>query len=435
MKKSNVCGLIALVLTLVMALSVALSANAAGSLSTEEIDKTLYAPTDTAKTSNAVTEAVAKVYDSVVLVRNYTTTRSSSYDYFGFGWGYPNDYGSNQGVERLAGFGSGTVVTEYGHILTNYHVVEGATRVTVYDGETEYAATVVAYDQDKDVAVLLAPDVKLPAVEMGDSDELQVGETTIVIGNPMSESFFRTVTVGVVSSLDREVRSQSTDKYGRRSNITNTMIQTDAAINSGNSGGGMFNVLGQLMGIPSMVYRGSSSMSLFSNTASVESIGMCIPINVAKEFVREALEKYDAEAVKADQEKADREANRNNTGDEIMDKPRLGITMATLSASNTAVANGVLPRGCIVREVESGAPAEAAGIKVGDIIVEVDGVVITDASALQQEILKHSANDTVTVKVYRAQNNPLEAQYISDIGDGEYIEIPVTLQVVQKPAA
>ena len=141
MKKSNVCGLIALVLTLVMALSVALSANAAGSLSTAEIDKILNATTDTAKTSNAVTEAVAKVYDSVVLVRNYTTTRSSSYDYFGFGWGYPNDYGSNQGVERLAGFGSGTVVTEYGHILTNYHVVEGATRVTVYDGETEYAAT------------------------------------------------------------------------------------------------------------------------------------------------------------------------------------------------------------------------------------------------------------------------------------------------------
>ena len=267
------------------------------------------------------------------------------------------------------------------------------------------------------------------------SDELVIGDWVVNIGNPIG--FTGTATAGIVSGLNREIASDNSavDKYGRSSKVVNSMIQTDAAINSGNSGGGMFNVLGQLMGIPSMVYRGSSSMSLFSNTASVESIGMCIPINVAKDFVREALEKYDAEAVKAEQDKADREASRNNTGDDIMDKPRLGITMATLSASNTAVANGVLPRGCIVREVESGAPAEAAGIKVGDIIVEVDGVVITDASALQQEILKHSANDTVTVKVYRAQNNPLEAQYISDIGEGEYIEIPVTLQVVQKPAA
>ena len=157
MKKSNICGLIALVLTLVMVISVAVSANAAGTLSTEEIDKILNTETDTEQTANAVTKAVEKVFDSVVLVRNYTTTRSSSYGYFGWGWGFGNDYGNNQGVERLAGFGSGTVVTEYGHVLTNYHVIEGATRVTVYDGETEYAADVVAFDQDKDVAVLRRP--------------------------------------------------------------------------------------------------------------------------------------------------------------------------------------------------------------------------------------------------------------------------------------
>ena len=432
MKKSNICGLIALMLTVIMVISVAVSASAAGSLSKAEIDKILNTETDTEKTSNAVTEAVAKVYDSVVLVRNYTTTRSSSYDFY-WGFGFGDNYGGNQGVERLAGFGSGTVVTEYGHILTNYHVVEGATRVTVFDGETEYSATVVAYDQDKDVAVLLAPDVKLPAVEMGDSDSLQVGETAIVIGNPMSENFFRTTTVGVISSLDREIRSQSVDKYGHRGTTTNTMIQTDAAINSGNSGGGMFNVLGQLMGIPSMVYRGTNS--LFSNNASVESIGMCIPINVAKEYVREALEKYDAEAVKAEQDKQKKENDRNSTADDISDKPRLGITMTTLSDGNTAVANGVLPRGCLVREVEAGSPAEDAGIKVGDIIVECDGVVVADAGSLQREILKHKAEDIVSVKLYRAENNPLEAQYISEIGDGEYLTVDVTLRVVAKPAA
>ncbi|MBR1606073.1 MAG: trypsin-like peptidase domain-containing protein [Clostridia bacterium] len=434
MKKSNLYGLIALVLTFVMIFSVMVSASAAGSLTTQEIDQILNTTTDTAQTSNAVTEAVAKVYDSVVLVRNYTVTRSSNYGYgWGWGWGYDNDYGNNQGAERLAGFGSGTVVTDYGHVLTNYHVIEGASRVTVYDGENEYAAEVVAYDEDKDVAVLLAPELKLPAVELGDSDALQVGETAIVIGNPMSENFFRTTTVGVISSMDREIKSQSVDKYGRRGTTTNSMIQTDAAINSGNSGGGLFNVLGQLMGIPSMVYRGSNSF--FSNSASVESIGMCVPINVAKTYIREALEKYDAEAVQQELAEKAKENDRNTTGNDMTDKPRLGITMSTLSASNSAVANGVLPRGCIVREVEKNSPAEAAGIQAGDIIVEVDGTVITDASSLQKIILEHEADDTVSVKVYRAETNPLEAEYLSDIGDGEYIDIDVTLQVVGAPAA
>ena len=432
MKKSNICGLIALVLTLIMVISVAVSANAAGTLSAEEIDSILNTTTDAAQTSNAVTEAVAKVYDSVVLVRNYTTTRSSS-NYYGWGWGYGNDYGNNQGVERLAGFGSGTVVTEYGHVLTNYHVIEGASRVTVYDGENEYAATVVAFDEDKDVAVLLVPTLNLPAVELGDSDSLQVGETAIVSGNPMSESFFRTTTVGVISSMDREVRSQSVDKYGRRANTTNSMIQTDAAINSGNSGGGLFNVLGQLMGIPSMVYRGSSS--LFSSSASVESIGMCVPINVAKEYIREALEKYDAEAVQKSLDEKASENNRVNSGVDMTDKPRLGITMTTLSDSNSAVANGVLPRGCIVTAVDDNSPAQIAGIKEGDIIVEVDGVVTADSTTLQQEILKHNAEDTVSVKLYRAENNPLEAEYLSDIGDGDYMDVDVTLRVVEQPAA
>ena len=431
--KSNVCGLIAVVLTLVMIFSVALSANAAGTLKSEEIDSILNTTTDTEKTSNAVTEAVAKVYDSVVLVRNYTTTRSSS-NYYGWGWPYGNDFGGNgQGAERLAGFGSGTVVTEYGHVLTNYHVVDGASRVTVFDGETEYAASVVAFDEDKDVAVLLVPKLDLPPVELGDSDALQVGETAIVIGNPMSESFFRTTTVGVISSLDREIKSQSVDKYGRRGTITNNMIQTDAAINSGNSGGGMFNVLGQLMGIPSMVYRGSSS--LFSGSASVESIGMCVPINVAKTYIREALEKYDAEAVQQELDQKASEDNRISTGADMTDKPRLGISMTTLNETSSAVANGVLPRGCIVREVEAGSPAEAAGIKEGDIIVEIDGVIVADSSTLQQEILKHNANDTVSVKLYRAENNPLEAEYISDIGDGDYMDVEVTLRVMEKPAA
>jgi len=431
MRKNKLFGLLALALALTIALSLALGASASGTLESSEIDKILNAKTDAALTANPFTAAVAKAKESVVLVRNYTTVRSNGYGFYGFGWGYGDgSSGGSTGREQLAGTGSGTVITEYGHILTNYHVIEDATRVTIYDGEKEYEASVVSYSEEKDVAVLLCPEIKLPAVELGDSDSLQEGEWAIVIGNPLGEDFFRSTTVGVVSALGREVETQSTDKYGRRGTTTNSMIQVDAAINSGNSGGGMFNVLGQLMGIPSMKY----TSSYFSST-SIDNIGMCVPINVAKEYIREALEKYNAEEVQEYLEEKAKEDDRNTTANDMTDKPRLGVTIITMDASNTAVSRGVLPRGCIVSQVESGSPAEAAGIQVGDIIVDVDGQVITDTASLQSQILAHSAGDTLTVKVYRAENNPLEAQYISDIGEGDYIDLQVTLQVVEAPAA
>ena len=142
MKKNKLFGLIALVLTLAIVLGMALSANAAGSLTSGEIDKILNTTTDQSLTASPFTAAVAKVKDSVVLVRNYTTRPSSSYGMygFGFGFGFGDDYeygNGNTGREQLAGTGSGTVITEYGHILTNYHVIEDATRVTVFDGENE----------------------------------------------------------------------------------------------------------------------------------------------------------------------------------------------------------------------------------------------------------------------------------------------------------
>ena len=122
------------------------------------------------------------------------------------------------------------MISEYGHILTNYHVVEDASRVTVSDGENEYDATVVVSDESKDVAVLLCPELKATPATLGDSDKLQAGEWAIVIGNPLGEDFFRSTTVGVVSALEREVETDSTDKYGRKTTTTNSMIQVDAAI-------------------------------------------------------------------------------------------------------------------------------------------------------------------------------------------------------------
>ena len=258
MKNRKMLCISSLALALILAIGLALNASASsGSLSKSEIDSIVETTTDASTVVSPFTAAVKAVRDSVVLVRNYQISRSTGispfgwgFDY-GYGFGYGDGYnGGNSGTERLAGTGSGSVISNYGHVLTNYHVVEDASRVTVFDGENEYAAEVVVSDEALDIAVLLCPELNLPAVTLGDSDQLQEGEWAIVIGNPLGEDFFRSTTVGVVSSLERKVEASVTDKYGRKSTTENSMIQVDAAINSGNSGGGMFNVLGQLMGIP-----------------------------------------------------------------------------------------------------------------------------------------------------------------------------------------
>ena len=435
MKKNRLLAIVTVILALSLALGISLNASAAGTLTKGEIDSIVNTATDASVVASPFTAAVAAARTSVVLVSNYQTSSAYADPYggifdfgFGYGYGYGNGRGNAAPTERLYGTGSGTVVTAYGHILTNYHVIEDATRVTVSDGENEYDATVVTYDESKDIAVLLCPEINLPAAPMGDSDQLQEGEWAIVIGNPLGKDFFRSTTVGVVSSIERSVESETTDKYGRRGTTSNAMIQVDAAINSGNSGGGMFNVLGQLMGIPSMKYT-----SNYFSSASIDNIGMCIPINTAKPLIREALEKYDADTVQDYLEEKAKEEDRNTTANDMTDKPRLGVSIATLTSSNNAVSRGVLPRGCIVTVVEENSPAEAAGILPGDIIVDIDDTVITDTSTLQGIILQHSAGDTLNIKVYRAEN-PM-AQYISEIGDGEYIDLQVTLQVVEAPAA
>lgn len=428
MTRKKLTIVLVLVLTLSLAMSACIHASGAATLTEEEIGSIINTTTDASQISSPFTSAVAAVKDSVVLVRNYQMVSSYPNDFgygfgFGFGYGYGNR-GDNNKTEKLYGTGSGTVVTAYGHILTNYHVVEGASRVTVWDGENEYEAEVVVYSEEKDIAVLLAPDCKLPAAPMGDSDSLQVGEWAIVIGNPLGADFFRSTTVGIVSSLERNVESRSTDKYGRKTTISNSMIQVDAAINSGNSGGGMFNVLGQLMGIPSMKYTTS-----WYSSADVDNIGMCIPINVAKPLVEEALRLYDPAKITTTDG-----SEKNTVAADTADKPRMGITVTTLSTSNSAVAQGMLPNGAYVKAVDAGSPAEAAGIQEGDIIVEVDGTVITSHTELVNLLSSYKAGDVLAVKVYRSENI-LTAEYISELAEGEYIDMTVELKIIADPAA
>ncbi len=362
------------------------------------------------------TEAVSKVRDSVVGISNYQIVRySNNYSGF-FGYGFGNGRGNSdvQEQEVEAATGSGVVVGE-GYVLTNYHVVEDANSLKVTVGDDEYDATLVAYDENLDVAIVYAPDLTLTPVVLGDSDTLQVGDWAICIGNPLGEQFSGTVTTGIVSALNREVSSSSTDKYGRKETTTNTMIQTDAAINSGNSGGGMFNVAGELMGIPTLKYTGSAFSS-----ATVEGIGMCIPINAAKPLIEEVLS---GKVTTATQPASDSKDSM------LAGQARMGVTATSMNTSHPALTSGQLPNGAYVTEVEEGGPADKAGIQVGDIIVDVNGTVITTSKQLQTLVYSMSAGDTLTVKVYRVPGlDSLEST--DDIPDGEYIDLSVTLEVV-----
>ncbi len=377
------------------------------------------------------TQAIHDVRDSVVGVSNYQMVRyrtgGSWEDYFGgyFGYGSGNRNNSSiQEQEVLAGTGSGVVVGK-DYVLTNYHVVEGSTslKITVSNGSseepTEYDAALVAYDENLDIAVVHVPNLNLNPVPLGDSDSLQVGDWAICIGNPLGEQFSGTVTTGIISALDRAVSSNSVDKYGRRETITNTMIQTDAAINSGNSGGGLFSVSGELMGIPTLKYTGSAY-----SRATVEGIGMAIPINAAKPLIEDVLSgNIDAA------NKPNEQAGASGIAGNLTGKPRLGVTIAGINTSSAAVRNGDLPNGVYIKEVEKNGPAEKAGMIAGDIIVDVDNTVITSTSQLQEIISEHREGDELATKVYRVPGmTTLDGN--EEIPDGEYVDLKVILAVV-----
>ena len=412
--------------------ALALSCIMIGSAMTLSYDSTANAETTTVVHTSPFTAAIAEVRDSVVGVSNYQKVTTGNYGngfgsfYFGFGYGYGNgrDRQEPETKEQLASTGSGVVIGE-GFVLTNYHVVEDADslKVTVTDdaGETtEYAANLVAGDETLDVAIIYAPDCKLPAVTLGDSDKLLVGDWAICIGNPLG--FAKTTTVGVISALNRGIESQTYDKYGRKETITNAMIQVDAAINSGNSGGGMFSVTGELMGIPTLKYTGS-----YYSGASVEGIGMCIPINAVKPLIQSVLS-GEIKAIAPEADKADTQTTNDLTG-----KPRLGVSIADVNTSSRAAMLNQIPDGVFITEVEAGSPAEKAGLLAGDIIVDVNDTVITDANQLISLVGQYKAGDTLQIKVYRAEGL-LGLTANQDAPDGEYIDVEVTLAIVDTPA-
>lgn len=406
-------------------------------------ESTTVANTAATVVTSPFTQAVSEVRGSVVGIRNYQNVRySTGGSGFGNGWGnffggwgngfggfggsygngWGNDGSGNGGVsqEVLSGTGSGVVVGQGGYILTNNHVVDGASRLTVTVGEDEYEATLIAYDENLDIAVVQAKDVKLSPVTLGDSDTLQVGDWAICIGNPLGEEFSGTVTMGIVSALNRNVSSTNTDKYGRRETVTNTMIQTDAAINNGNSGGGMFSVTGELMGIPTLKYSGSAYTS-----ATVEGIGMCVPINAAKPLIADVL----SGKITASNANQTGKNSPSNDFATMLGRPRLGVTITGMNPNSSAVASGKLPTGVYVKEVEENGPAAAAGMMAGDIIVDVNDTVISSTSQLQSIVSDSKEGDVLKVKVYRVEDLA-DLQQGAEIPDGSYVDLEVKLAVV-----
>ena len=405
---------------------------------------------ETVVLTSPFTAAIAKVGDSVVgvnnyqIVNNYGNSYGNSYGYgyyyglpfdpFSYGYGnggYGNGNGNggqqNSGREVKYGSGSGVVIAKE-YVLTNYHVIEGASSLKIsLDDESGdlYEATVAAADETKDVAVLYVPGLDLEPVALGDSDALQVGDWVVNIGNAIG--FTNTATAGIVSALNREIESDTTktDRFGRRSTIKNTMIQTDAAINSGNSGGGMFNTAGELVGIPTLKYSGTRY-----NGASIESIGMCIPINEAKPVIEEALNGKTAETAPADTQEDIPQSGSEEVRNDRLGKPRLGVTVTTLEGA--AMTNGLLPNGAYFISVEKDSPAEKAGLLPGDILVEINGEVVASSDDMIKALEDTKAGDVITVTVWRP-DTVYDAEKGSFTYAGKYVEnIEVTLAILEE---
>lgn len=279
---------------------------------------------------------------------------------------------TNQGVkngtfgqESFTGTGSGFILTADGYVLTNHHVIDGAQTITVtlYDG-TEYTARLVGSDSISDVALLKIEAENLPAVTIGDSDGLDVGDQVAAIGNPLGE-LTSTQTVGYVSAKDRSVNTDGT--------ILN-MLQTDAAINSGNSGGPLFNMNGEVVGITTAKYSGSTSSG-----ASIEGIGFAIPINDVMDLVDDLME-YGY----------------------ITGQAYLGVTINTQDLDAATAAAYGLPLGARVQSVTEGSCADKAGLQAGDIITALGDEEVSGYSDLLYALRNFGAGDTTTVSVFRS---------------------------------
>ncbi|MBQ9838398.1 MAG: trypsin-like peptidase domain-containing protein [Oscillospiraceae bacterium] len=268
-------------------------------------------------------------------------------------WGYQT---------TSAASGSGFILTDDGYVLTNYHVVEGSSSISVamYDGKS-YDAQLIGYDENNDIAVLKIDATDLTPVILGDSDNLNVGDDVVAIGNPLGELTF-SLTSGAISALDRTITMQN--------GTTMNLMQTDCAINSGNSGGALFNMYGEVIGITNAKYSSNGN----NGEASIDNIGFAIPMNHARKIFESIIEKG------------------------YYSKPYIGVSVTDVSEETQSYG---LPKGAAVKGVVEGSPAQKAGLQLNDIITEANGTAISGSQELVTLVGKCEPGDTLALKVYR----------------------------------
>lgn len=296
--------------------------------------------------ANGSLMTASEVYEKNVDSTVGITTSISTTNYFGY-------------KTTAAASGSGFILSEDGYILTNHHVIEGANSITVtaYDGTT-YDAELIGSDESNDIAVLKIDANGLTPVVLGTSDDIKVGDQVVAIGNPLGELTF-SLTSGVVSALDREVTTEK---------ATMNLIQTDCAINSGNSGGALFNMYGEVVGITNAKYSSGGN-----GEASIDNIGFAIPIDSVKSLVESLIE------------------------DGYITKPYIGVYVDNVSED---AVNYGLPKGASVKQIIEDSPAEKAGLKVNDIITEANGEEISSSNDLVKIVRKSEPGAKLVLKVY-----------------------------------
>lgn len=310
--------------------------------------------TDAEKKQLTVNEIAKHTGPSIVGISCTTTVKS----YFG--------------TQQSTSSGSGIIITESGNIVTNNHVIEGASSIKVkLNTGSEYEATLIGGDEKTDIAVIkITPNEELHAAQIGDSESVEVGDLAVAIGNPLASELFGTVTAGVISGVNR------TMVVGQREM---TLIQTDAAISPGNSGGALINHYGEVIGI--------NSVKLVDNAA--EGLGFAIPMNEAVPIIKDLTE-YGY----------------------VKGRPMLGITVREITPDLAYYNNLLVDHGLYIMSVTDNSGAYKAGLTRADIIIKFDGKEVNTSAELNAIRDKHKAGDTVTVTIIR---------------QGKEMNIPLTL--------
>ncbi len=304
------------------------------------------------KENSSLKEGIKKAYDTVVEI---SVDKSESSYFFG------------QEI-RSTSLGSGVIISQDGYIITNEHVIDGANKITVEDVNGNiYDAELIGYDTKTDIAVIKIDAHDLDYAEISDSDALEIGDDAIVIGNPLGNGI--SVSNGIISALNKEVVIENETMY---------LIQTNAAVNQGNSGGGLFDINGNLIGIVNAKSGNTSS------NVSVEGLGYAIPSNLVVEIANDIID-----------------------NGYVKDRATLGVTVSNISQMQG------FPDGLYIISIQEGSAAEKAGLQTYDRIIEFNDAEINDYNDLSQALEELDVGDTATIKVIR--NN-------------EELELSITLQ-------